>query len=121
MTPDETAPAERQLSGGPGIRVGGGSTDERSAARRQPRTVTPADWSAAVARVPLNLAGRTVAGQLLDRAGRSGRVRATPGELAACTCLPVTGIADALADLASRGLIAQEGRTLVLTRPGSAR
>ena len=80
--------------------------------------VDAADWAAAVTRQPLTTAARLVAGQLADRADRHGRVRTTVGDLAACTCLPVTAVADALADLASRQLVARDGRELVLTRPG---
>jgi hypothetical protein len=82
--------------------------------------VTGAAWAAAVGRLPLTAAGRLVVGQLADRA-RVGRVRVAPGALAASCCSQVTEISDVLADLASRGLLAQDGLQLVLTRPGVAR
>ena len=86
----------------------------------EPGRVTGAAWAAAVGRVPLTAGGRLVVGQLADRA-RDGRVRVTPGALAASCCLRVTEVSDVLADLASRGLLAQDGLELVLTRPGVAR
>jgi hypothetical protein len=66
----------------------------------------------------LPVATRTVLGHLADRADCHGRVRTTAGELADCCCLPVTRVADALVDLASYRLLAQDGRILVLTDPG---
>jgi hypothetical protein len=51
-----------------------------------------------------------------DRATRDGRVRAA-ADLAASCCLSVTAPASALADLASRGLLARDGGALVLTLP----
>ncbi len=78
-------------------------------------------WDAAVASVPLGLAARTVAGALGDRADRHGRVRATPAELAAGTCLGVVAVSDALAVLGSYGLVARDGSAYVLTVPEVAR
>jgi hypothetical protein len=51
-----------------------------------------------------------------DRATRDGRVRAA-ADLAASCCLSVTAPVSALADLASRGLLARDGGALVLTLP----
>jgi hypothetical protein len=81
-----------------------------------PRAVTPETWTA-VARVPLGRPARLLAGALADRADDRGRVRASAAELAASTCLSVTTVADVLADLASRGLLARDGHWLVLLRP----
>ena len=80
--------------------------------------MSTADWAAAVARQPLDVAARLVAGQLADRAGRGGRVRVTAGELAASTCLTVTAVDTALAVLASYQLVARDDRHLVLVVPG---
>jgi hypothetical protein len=75
-----------------------------------------APWAADDARRPLGPAARLVPGQLADRATRDGRVRAA-ADLAASCCLSVTAPASALADLASRGLLARDGGALVLTLP----
>ncbi len=76
-----------------------------------------AAWAADDARRPLGLAARLVPGQLADRATRDGRVRIAAADLAASCCLSVTAPANALADLASRGLLARDGGALVLTLP----
>jgi hypothetical protein len=76
-----------------------------------------AAWAAAVARRRLGLAARTVAGQLVDCATSDGWVRAAAADLAASCCLAVTALANTLADLASRGLLARDGGALVLTLP----
>jgi hypothetical protein len=51
-----------------------------------------------------------------DRATGDGWVRVA-ADLAASCCLSVTAPASALADLASRGLLARDGGALVLTLP----
>jgi len=93
---------------------------EGSARDRQPEghRVDRATWAAAIARQPLGLAVRLIAGQLADRATRDGRVRATAAELAASCCLSVSQTADALATLGSYQLLARDDRHLVLTDPG---
>ncbi len=83
--------------------------------------MTRSEWVRDVARLPLTTAGRLVAGALADRADRTGRVKVSTATLASCTCLPITITADAVADLASHGMLARDGRDLVLTTPGSAR
>jgi hypothetical protein len=101
--------------------------------RRQDRAVRAgrAAWAAAVARQPLGVAARLVAGQLADRATGDGRVRvavaevpasccppaAAVAEVPASCCPPAAAVADALADLASRGLLVRDGGALVLTVP----
>jgi hypothetical protein len=72
-----------------------------------------AAWAAAIAHQPLGVAARLVAG----RATGDGRVRVAAADLAASCCLSVTAPASALADLASRGLLARDGGALVLTLP----
>jgi hypothetical protein len=91
-----------------------------SARDRQPEghRVDRATWAGAVARQPLGLAARLVAGRLVDRATRDGRVRVTAAELAAFCCLSVRQTADALATLGSYQLVARDDRHLVLTDPG---
>jgi hypothetical protein len=91
--------------------------------RRQDRAVRAgrAAWAAAVARQPLGVAARLVAGQIGDRATPGGRVRVAPADLAACCCLRITFVADALADLADRGLLGRDGEALVLTIPAAGR
>ena len=69
------------------------------------------------AAAPLSRPARLLLGALADRADRHGPLRVTVAELARTTCLGVTTVADALADLASRGLLARDGRWLVLLRP----
>ena len=78
--------------------------------------MTAADWAAAVARQPLDRATRLVAGQLADRAC-DGRVRVTPAELAGSTCLTVTAVDTALADLSSHGMLGRDRRAYVLVLP----
>lgn len=88
----------------------------RSVDRTRPRAGRAA-WAAAVPRRPLDPAARLVPGQLADRATSDGRVRVAVADLAACCCLPPRQVADALADLAGRGLLARDGGALVLTLP----
>jgi hypothetical protein len=70
------------------------------------------------------LTGRTTGRHRQDRAERAdratgdGRVRVAAADLAAsCPCLPVTAVADALADPASRGLLGLDGDGLVPILP----
>jgi hypothetical protein len=88
----------------------------RSVDRTRPRAGRAA-WAAAVARRPLDPAARLVPGQLADHATSDGRVRVAVAEVSASCCLSVTATANALADLASRGLLARDGGALVLTLP----
>ena len=74
-------------------------------------------WAVHVARIPVDAAGRLVVGQLLDRAARDGRVRATTAELAQSCCLGVTQIANVLALLAAQELLGQDKIGYLLTRP----
>jgi hypothetical protein len=74
-------------------------------------------WTATIARERLDRATRLVAGQLADRADHRSRVRIDVATLADSCCLSVTAVAGGLADLASRQLVARDGRVLVLTAP----
>jgi hypothetical protein len=76
-------------------------------------------WAAVVARLPLDRATHLVAGHIADSADGHGRVRADAAAVAAACCLPITVVADAIADLASHGLVARDGGgRLVLTGAG---
>lgn len=77
--------------------------------------VSVARWTDAVPW--LSSAGRLIVGQLADRASPRGRVRVSAADLAACCCLSVSAVSDALADLTSRGLLGRDGGALVLVLP----
>jgi hypothetical protein len=88
----------------------------------QPCRVDRAQWLALVQRQPLDRATRLVAGALGDRANAAGLVPFHHPEIAASCCLGTARLADAMAALMCRGLIAWASDTaLVLTRPGGAR
>jgi hypothetical protein len=69
-----------------------------------------AAWAAAVARQPLDVATRLVAG----RATGDGRVRVAAADLSASCCLSATATATSN-DLAGQRLLARDGGALVLT------
>ncbi|TFV67225.1 UNVERIFIED_ORG: hypothetical protein E4P37_03445 [Bacillus sp. AZ43] len=73
------------------------------------RTDDAVPWAAVVARLPLDRATHLVAGHIADRADGHGRVRSDAATIAAACCLPITAAADALANLASRCLVARDG------------
>jgi hypothetical protein len=112
--PWDRHPGERPARGHltSGCRLTGGTTEPHRQDRAE--RAGRAAWAADDARRPLGPAARLVPGQLADRATRDGRVRAA-ADLAASCCLSVTAPASALADLASRGLLARDGGALVLT------
>jgi hypothetical protein len=110
-SPKGTGPKEAAAR--PPLAANSSRSDRQDRAERAGR----AAWAAAVARRPLDPAARLVPGQLADRATGDGRVRVAVAEVAASCCPPAAAVADALADLASRGLLVRDGGALVLTVP----
>jgi hypothetical protein len=88
----------------------------------QPPRVGRTEWAALIARQPLGVAARLVAGQLIARADRDGLVPFHHPEVSASCCLSTARLADAIAALMCRDLVAYATDTaVVLTRPGGAR
>jgi hypothetical protein len=110
-SPKGTGP--REVAARPPLATHCSRSDRQDRAERAGRVA----WAAAVPRRPLDPAARLVPGQLADRATSDGRVRVAVADLAACCCLSPRQVADALADLAGRGLLVRDGGALVLTLP----
>jgi hypothetical protein len=80
-----------------------------------------ADWAKAIARVPADSPTRLVRGRLPDYVDASGFGTVNPHELAACSCLPLVPVLNALDLLEALGWLAVDGDDLVLTVPASAK